>query len=677
MVAFFSLFTDNKFRCINNIPMRLFFHMLKINCNFVTDVKITKHQVTYHYPQLCMDTNILIVFGIILLTVAFFVWGKLRSDIVALSSLVLLVLTGILTPDEGLSGFSNSVVVMIVCLFIVGGGIFQTGLAKMISTKILTLAGGNQFKLFVLVMLVTGGIGGFVSNTGTVALMLPIVMSLAAEANTDPRRFLMPMAFASSLGLLTLISTPPNLIINDTLINNGFEGLSFFGFAPVGLITLTVGILLLWPLSKLLITDKDKQKSAKKKNKSLFQLASEYRLADNLFRVSIEKDSPFIHKSLQELNITQNYNISILEIRRINSKHRFHKTVDMSMAGPTSTFMENDILYILGNFDNVTRLVTENGLEMIDTHKTEGDSNSTSHSHAGGLKFNEIGIAEVVLMSTSKLINKRVRESNFRQLFQVNILGIQRKDGYILQDVKDEKMLSGDVLLIQGKWSDIEKLNQETSEWVVVGQPMENALKIPLDHKAPVAAAIMVLMIIAMVTNIVPTVIATMVAALLMIILGCFRNAESAYKSINWESTFLFAGMFPLAIAMEKTGASSLIAEALVNGLSRFGPVTVLAGIYIATSILTMFISNTATAVLFAPIAMQSALSVGVSPYPFLFAVTVAASMCFASPFSTPPNALVMSAGRYKFTDYIKVGLPLQLVVGIIMIFLLPLLFPF
>lgn len=623
-----------------------------------------------------MDTNIFIVFGIILLTVTLFVWGKIRSDIVALSSLVLLVLSGILTPEEGLSGFSNPVVVMIVCLFIVGGGIFQTGLAKMISTKILTLAGGNQFKLFVLVMLVTGGIGGFVSNTGTVALMLPIVMSMATDASTDSRRFLMPMAFASSLGLLTLISTPPNLIINDALISGGFEGLSFFSFLPVGLITLTIGILLLWPLSKILVSGRDKEKSAVKKNKSLNQLASEYQLADNLYRVQIEKESPFVNKTLQELNISQKYNVSILEIRRINARNRFHKTVDMKMAGPSSTLREDDILYVLGSFNDVSSLIDANGLTWVDTHKTEGNGNLTSASKTGGLAFSEIGIAEVVLMSTSKLINKCVKESNFRQLYNVNILGIQRKDGYILQDVKDERMLSGDVLLVQGKWTDIEKLNEETSEWVVAGQPMENALKIPRDHKAPIAAAIMVMMIVAMVFNIVPNVIATMIAALLMIILGCFRNVESAYKSINWESTFLFAGMFPLAIAMEKTGASDLIANAIVNGLSQFGPGVVLAGIYLATSILTMFISNTATAVLFAPIALQSAITVGVSPYPFLFAVTVAASMCFASPFATPPNALVMSAGRYKFMDYIKVGLPLQLIVGIIMVFLLPLLFP-
>ncbi len=624
-----------------------------------------------------MDTQVIIVFAIILLAIVFFVWGKIRSDIVALLVLLSLVLTGILTPAEGLSGFSNSVVVMMVCLFIVGGAIFQTGLAKMISTRILALAGNNQNKLFVLVMLVTGGIGGLVSNTGTVALMLPIVISLAAEAKTDARRFLMPMAFASSLGLLTLISTPPNLIINDTLINGGYEGLSFFSFFPVGVITLTIGILLLWPLSKLLVKDKGKEKSKSKKDKSLNQLATEYQLADNLYRVFIEKGSTFIDKSLLELNITSKYNLSILEIRRIESKSRFHKTVNMSIAGPSSTFMEDDILYVLGSFDDVVKLVDENGLKLVDEHKTEGRDNALSVSQVGGLQFSEIGIAEVVLMSTSKLINKRVKESDFRQLYNVNILGLRRKDGYILQDVKDERMHSGDVLLVQGQWQDIDKLNEETSEWVVVGRPMENALKVPRDHKAPVAAIILVLMVLAMVFNIVPTVIATMIAALLMILLGCFRNVEAAYKTINWESTFLFAGMFPLAIAMEKTGASSLIANAIVGGLSSYGPIAVMAGIYIATSILTMFISNTATAVLFAPIALQAAMSIGISPYPFLFAVTVAASMCFASPFATPPNALVMSAGRYKFMDYVRVGLPLQLVIGVVMIFVLPILFPF
>jgi len=620
-----------------------------------------------------MTTEIFIVFGIIVLAAGFFVWGKIRADIIALSALILLMLFGILTPEEGLSGFSNSVVVMLACLFIVGGGIFQTGLARMISTKILTLAGNSESKLFVLVLLVTGGIGGFISNTGTVALMLPIVISLTMEAKTDARRFLMPMAFASSLGLLTLISTPPNLIINDTLIQAGYDGLSFFSFLPVGLITLTLGIVLLWYLSKFLVSNKDDATNTnKKQDKSLKQLANEYRLADNLYRIKVKKESSLVDKTLLDLHITQTYNVSVLEIRRIGSKRRFHKTVDMKVAGPGSIIQEKDILYVFGKFENVQKMIDENNLSLMDTNESEAFVSKT-----GDLEFSQIGIAEVVLMSTSKIVNKPVKESGFRQLYHVNILGIRRQDEYILQGIKDVKMLAGDVLLVQGTWSDIDKLNQEDSEWVVVGQPLETAAKIPLDHKAPIAAAIMLLMIVAMVFNIIPTVTATLIAAVLMILTGCFRNVESAYKTINWESIFLFAGMFPLAIAMEKTGASALIANGIVNGLGDYGAIVVLAGVYLATSILTIFISNTATAVLFAPIGLQAAFALEVHPYPFLFAVTVAASMCFASPFSTPPNALVMSAGRYKFMDYVRVGLPLQIIVGIVMVLVLPLLFPF
>ena len=624
-----------------------------------------------------MELSVIPVLSIILLAVFFFIWGKVRSDIVALSVVILLVVTGILSPSEGLSGFSNSVVIMMASLFIVGGGIFQTGLAKMISARILRVAGKSEFKLYFLVMLVTGFIGGLISNTGTVAVMLPIVMSLAAEAQTSSRRFLMPMAFASSLGLFTLISTPPNLIINDALISGGFTELSFFSFLPVGLITLGLGILLLWPLSKLLISGKENEELSEQKSKSLNQIVSEYQIADNLYRVNIGKESPFIGKSLQELNITSKYNVSILEIRRIEGRKRFHKSVDMKIAGPSSTLQEDDLLYVFGHIKDIDVFVKENNLMMADIHESEVGKSTLSVSQTGGMKFSKIGVAEVVLMSDSKLINKQVKESNFRQLYNVNILGLRRKGDYILQNIKDVKLQPGDLLLVQGKWKDIEQLTFETSEWVVVGQPMENALKVPRDHKAPTAALIMILMILAMVFNIVPTVISAMIAAILMILSGCFRNVEAAYKSINWQSIFLFAGMFSLGVAMEKTGASDLIAKGIAGSLSQHGPGIVLAGIYIATSILTLFISNTATAVLFAPIAFQTALSIGASPYPFLFAVAVAASMCFASPFSTPPNALVMSAGRYKFSDYMKVGLPLQVIVGVVMVILLPILFPY
>ena len=240
-------------------------------------------------------------------------------------------------------------------------------------------------------------------------------------------------------------------------------------------------------------------------------------------------------------------------------------------------------------------------------------------------------------------------------------------------------MHSGDVLLVQGSWQDIARLGKEDNEWVVLGQPLEEAAKVTLDYKAPVAAVIMVLMVVMMVFDFIPVapVTAVMIAGILMVLTGCFRNVEAAYRTINWETIVLFAAMLPMSTALEKTGVSGYISGALVDSLGDFGPVALLAGIYFTSSLMTMFISNTVTAVLMAPIALQSAIQLGASPVPFLFAVTVAASMCFASPFSTPPNALVMPAGQYTFMDYIKVGLPLQIVMGIVMVIVLPLLFPF
>ena len=613
---------------------------------------------------------------ILALSAVFFVNGKIRSDLVALCALVLLMVFNILTPEEALSGFSNSVVIMMVGLFVVGGAIFKTGLAKMIGSKILQLAGTSEIKLFILIMLVTAFIGAFVSNTGTVALMLPIVVSMAVNANISPSRFLMPLAFASSMGgMATLIGTPPNLVVQEALSNAGYNDLSFFSFTPIGIVCITVGIIILIPLSKWFLSKKeDTKKNDASTGRSPQELANKYSLSDNLYRVRVHKKVGIGKKKLQEQNTPSLYNLTILEIRRkSSSQSRFMKTVDQKLAGPNTEIQEEDILYVFGSFDNINKFVEENHLDLTESKVSEftGDNEK--------LSIREIGIAEVLLLPDSKLINRAVKDSGFRDKYSVNILGIERGNEYILSDVKDVKMHAGDLLLIQGNWDDIARMSKKQSQWVVLGQPVEEASKVTLDYKAPVAAGIMILMIAAMVFDFIPIppVAAVLIAAILMVLTGCFRNVEDAYKTINWESIVLIAAMLPMSLALEKTGASSLISEKLVGGLGNYGPLVLMAGIYFTTSLLTMFISNTATAVLVAPIALQSALSLGVSPYPFLLAVTVGASMCFASPFSTPPNALVMSAGKYTFMDYVKVGLPLQIIMGIIMIFVLPLIFPF
>ena len=618
----------------------------------------------------------LVTLIILILSAAFFVSGKVRSDIVALCALIGLLVFQVLTPEEALSGFSNSVVIMMVGLFVVGGAIFQTGLAKMISSRILKLAGKSELRLFLLVMLVTSAIGAFVSNTGTVALMLPIVVSLATNAGMNPGRLLMPLAFASSMGgMMTLIGTPPNLVIQDTLVHAGFEPLSFFSFLPVGLICMLTGIVVLLPLTKWFLSKRRKKDENASSGKSLNELVKEYGLSDNLFRLQSVSGSLLVGQTVQGLDVRRKYGLNILEVRRGEaSQHRFLKTVTQKLASPDTVIQAGDVLYVTGDAKDVLHFASEFALEMMDGHTTE-----TARTTGNSLDFYDIGIAEIVLMPSSNIINQRVKEAGFRDKFNVNVLGIRRKKEYILQDLGKERMHSGDVLLVQGTWQDIARLSKEDTDWVVLGQPLAEAAKVTLDYKAPVAALIMVLMVVMMVFDFIPVapVTAVMIAAMLMVLTGCFRNVEAAYKTINWETIVLFAGMLPMSLALEKTGASDYISNSLVSGLGAYGPIALMAGIYFTTSLMTMFISNTVTAVLMAPIALQSAMQIGVSPVPFLFAVTVAASMCFASPFSTPPNALVMPAGQYTFMDYVKVGLPLQIIMGLVMIFALPMLFPF
>ncbi len=623
---------------------------------------------------------------ILLLTMVFFISGKIRSDIVALCALASLIVLEILEPEEALAGFSSTVVIMMVGLFVVGGAIFQTGLAKMISSKLMRLAGHSETRLFILVMVVTSLMGAFVSNTGTVAIMIPIVVSMAMSVKMNPSRLLMPLAFASSMsGMMTLIGTPPNLVINDKLMEKANEliekggavpswageyadGLGFFTFLPVGLICAVVGTIILLPLSKKYLSKPGSLSSKSASSaKSLKTLVKEYGIANNLHKVQINQDSLAAGKMIGELNIRKEYSLNIIEVRHIERGQRnlLTKAVVQQAADSDTMLRADDILYISGAGELVKRFVADYNLELI------------ADSEENNLDFYDIGVAEIVLMPSSSVINKTIKEVEFRTKYNVSILGICRKSNYILHGLADETIHPGDVLLVQGTWSNIANLEKETTEWIVVGRPLEEAAKVTLDYKAPVAALIMLAMIIAMVSNIVAPVTAVILAGLLTVLTGCFRNVEAAYKTINWESIVLIAAMMPMSTALQKTGVSDWISQSLVTTLGDFNPIVLLAAIYFTTSFLTMFISNTATAVLMAPMAMSCAVSMGVNPVPMLFAVTLGASLCFASPFSTPPNALVKPAGQYTFSDYIKVGLPLQITLGIVMILVLPLLFPF
>ena len=614
---------------------------------------------------------------ILIITVALFIWGRVRADIVALTALAALLVLGILTPAEALAGFSSPIVIMMIGLFVVGGAIMQTGLAKLTGNKLMALSRGNETITFLLVMLVTSFIGAFVSNTGTVALMMPIIMSIAAGSGMQSSRFLMPLAFAGSLGgMLTLIGTPPNLVIDEVLTESGYQPLAFFSFFPVGIIVIAIGIIVLMPLSKIFLSKKQSGKK-KKQGKSLDDLVDEYQLLDNLHRYIVPSRRPsatldengeqmdIVGKTLKDLSIQKKYGVSIIEIRNEKkSRLGLVKDVSQNMAKSSSTIQVHDTLYIIGEEEKMKRFANDYGLRKMKDVKID---------------FYDLGLTEIVVMPTSNFAGLRIGDANLRKRFGINVLGVKRGDEYITDNLIATKLHVGDMLLVQGEWTNLAHLATDTSNWVVIDQPEKTADKVLLDYKAPVAAAIMLLMIAMMVFDFIPVapVTAVIIAGLLTVFAGCFRNVEAAYKTINWESIVLIAAMMPMSTALEKTGASALVSQGLVESLGSMGPTALLAGIYFTTSLMTMFISNTATAVLMAPIALVAARQVGVSPYSFLFAVTLGASMCFASPFSTPPNALVMKAGGYTFMDYVKVGLPLQIIIGVVMTFVLPLLFPY
>ena len=614
---------------------------------------------------------------ILVITVALFIWGRVRADIVALTALAALLVLGILTPAEALAGFSSPIVIMMIGLFVVGGAIMQSGLAKRTGNRPMALPRGNETITFLLVMLVTSFIGAFVSNTGTVALMMPIIMSIAAGSGMQSSRFLMPLAFAGSLGgMLTLIGTPPNLVIDEVLTEGGYQPLAFFSFFPVGIIVIAIGIIVLMPLSKIFLSKKQSGKK-KKQGKSLDDLVDEYQLLDNLHPYIVPSRRPsaaldengeqmdIVGKTLKDLSIQKKYGVSIIEIRNEKkSRLGLVKDVSQNMAKSSSTIQVHDTLYIIGEEEKMKRFASDYGLRKMKDVKID---------------FYDLGLTEIVVMPTSNFAGLRIGDANLRKRFGINVLGVKRGDEYITDNLIATKLHVGDMLLVQGEWTNLAHLATDTSNWVVIDQPEKTADKVLLDYKAPVAAAIMLLMIAMMVFDFIPVapVTAVIIAGLLTVFAGCFRNVEAAYKTINWESIVLIAAMMPMSTALEKTGASALVSQGLVESLGSMGPTALLAGIYFTTSLMTMFISNTATAVLMAPIALVAAQQVGVSPYSFLFAVTLGASMCFASPFSTPPNALVMKAGGYTFMDYVKVGLPLQIIIGVVMTFVLPLLFPY
>jgi di/tricarboxylate transporter len=618
-----------------------------------------------------MTLEMWIVLAILFAAIVLFVTEWLRVDVVALGVVVALMLFGILSTSEALAGFSNTAVLTIASLFVIGGAILHTGLAGALGRRILSIAGNSELRLILVIMGTVALLSGFMSDTGTVAVLLPAIISLATNAKISPSKLLIPLSFGALLGgAMTLIGTPPNIIVSELLQENGYAPFSFFTFTPMGLILALVGISFTLTIGRKLLPAYQ-AKIETQEVETPKEIVELYRLPDNLLRLRVRRGSSLIGKTVFQSRLRSDFGINVLKIMRPPNLRTVPdlekpKLKDTPLI-PTKelTIQLDDSLIIQGETNAATRAAAFFKL---------GVQPAKPKDHKALLN-REVGIAELLLPPRSGLVGKRLTDIRFSTVYKLTVLAIQRPGVTQTLDLKTTKLLFGDILLVQGAWKDIHRLRDLRRDFVVLGQP-ETMIDRPPRSKARWASLILVGMLLLMIADILPVAQATMLAALLMVLSGCL-TMDKAYSAIDWKSIVLIAGMLPMSTALSKVGLVDLVAQGLVDTLGAVGPWAIMAGLFLLTSLFTQLLSNTATTIVIAPIALLSAQTLGVQPHAFLMAVAIAASMAFASPVASPTNTLVMGAGNYRFGDYIKVGVPLILLTFIVSVLILPLLFPF
>ena len=610
-----------------------------------------------------MNGELIWVLSLLAIAVVLFATGKVRMDAIALMVIVAFVLSGTLTLNEAFSGFSDPNVILIAALFIIGDGLVRTGVATKMGAWLVSVAGNSETKMLIYLMLTVAGLGAFMSSTGVVAIFIPVVLSVSARMNTSPSRLMMPLSFAGLIsGMMTLVATPPNLVVNSELLREGLHGFSFFSVTPIGLVVLILGIVYMLAVRFMLKTDNGDSARDGRKRSTFRDLIREYHLTDRARRLAIRPGSPMIGQRLDDLKLRERYCANVIGVERWR---RFRRVI-VNVNG-VSEFRARDVLLIDMSASDVD-LRQFCGEQMLEPMVLRGEYFADQAL--------DVGMAEVALIPDSEMIGKTVREIAFRTRFGLNIVGMKRDGKAMDGSVVDEPLQLGDILLVVGNWRQIALLAKRGRDFVVLNMPVEVDDASPAHSQAPHAIFCLVLMVALMLTDEIPNPIAAIIACLLM---GKFRciNAESAYKAIHWPSIILIVGMMPFALALQKTGGVDLVVKGLMDVAGGEGPYLMLGCLFVMCAAIGLFISNTATAVLMAPIALAAAKSMGVSPYPFAMVVAMAASAAFMTPVSSPVNTLVLGPGKYSFSDFVKIGVPFTVLVMVVCVLLIPVLFPF
>lgn len=610
-----------------------------------------------------MSTDLVFVLFLLAAAVMMFVASRPRMDVVALIMIVMLPLTGVITMNEALAGFADPTVILIAALFVIGEGLVRTGVARRLGDWLYLKAGSSETRLVVLLMLTVAGLGSMMSSTAVVAIFIPVVLRICQNSGAAPGELMMPLSVAALIsGMLTLVATAPNLVVHGELIRRGFDGFHFFAFTPFGVPVLALAIGYMLVARRWIAADADARASAPRRP-SLRDWIGLYGLAERDYRLRISSASPLVGRRIEQTGLRER-GLHLLAVERAR---RFG--VDMLRPATELVLQPGDVLLVdvVAPEVGMDAVRGEFGLETLPLDA--GGGSFTDRTHA-------LGMVEVILPAESWLIGQTVRQAKLRDETALIAIGLRRGSTVVQGDFLAQTLKVGDTLLLVGFWDDIRHIQSSRNDMVVLNMPAELDEVAPASSRAPHALAILALVVGLMVGGVVPNVQAALIGCLLMGLFGCVDMA-SAYRSISWKSLILIVGMLPFSIALQRTGGVDLAADGLVAMVGDAGPRVVLGTLFAITAALGLFISNTATAVLIAPVALAIAEDLGASPHPFAMTVALAASTAFMTPISSPVNTLVVGPGNYTFGDFVRVGVPFSIVVMAVTVLLVPLLLPF
>ncbi len=597
-----------------------------------------------------MTLAAIITLIVIAIAIILFISEVVSIDVVAISLMVTLMLTGVVSVQEGLSGFSNPATITVAFMFILSGALLKTGALQYVTHQLTKVFITNIRLGIFLMMVLVAAISAFVNNTPVVAVFIPVVIQIANASKINPAKLLIPLSFASIMGgMCTLLGTSTNLLVNGIAIREGVEAIGIFEMSSLALVLLTVGILYMVFFGYKLLPSRDTEPDLKEK----------FGLRDYLTDIEIMPDSKLVGIKIMDSNLVRQLQMDILEIRRYNTQFTL----------PPGDFILNagDILKTRCSAEKIRalkdqmRVVTNPDMKIGDHDLGEGNST----------------LVEIVITSNATMEGQTLREADFRRRFRAAPLAIRHREELLHENLYDVVLRSGDVILAEVKSHFVQALkhmeNEQDAPFAIISEQQLT----DFDRRGFwITISLIGIMIISAALGWVDIATAAIAAVIGLVLLGNISMKE-AYEAVNWKIVFVLAGVLSLGIAMKNSGLDLLIANLLTNNLGSSSPILILSAVYLSTSILTEVMSNNATAALMAPIGITIAATLGINPTPFLIAIMFAASASFMTPIGYQTNTMVYSAGQYKFGDFIKVGFVLNILFWLISSFLIPVFFPF